>query len=186
MNVYKNCPSFENEQFLLRLTQKDDAFDLLKVYSDVNAVPLFNSDNCHGDDFYYTTEERMRSAVDFWVEAYQKGWFVRWSIVDKSTNAVVGTIEEFHRDASDYFTDCGLLRLDLRSDYEQSEKIVSILSLVVVPSFAVFGCNMVATKALPMATERRKALLNLGFAESDSPLVGFDGTNYYSYFVMKK
>lgn len=186
MNVYKNCPSFESEQFLLRLTNQGDVSDLLKVYSDLKSVPLFNGDNCHGDDFYYTTEERMRSAVDFWVEAYQKGWFVRWSIIDKITNEVVGTIEEFHRDADDAFTNCGLLRLDLRSDYERADAIKSILSLIVKPSFDIFGCDMVATKALPIATERRKALTALCFNESNSPLVGFDGTQYFHYFVLNK
>lgn len=186
MNVYKNCPSFESEQFLLRLTNQGDVSDLLKVYSDLKSVPLFNGDNCHGDDFYYTTEERMRSAVDFWVEAYQKGWFVRWSIIDKITNEVVGTIEEFHRDADDAFTNCGLLRLDLRSDYERADAIENILSLIVKPSFDMFGCDKVATKALPIAVERRKALNALGFTECDSPLVGFDGTQYFAYFVISK
>lgn len=186
MNVYENCPKYENDKFALRLTTREDVKDLLKVYSDVAAVPLFNSDNCHGDDFHYTTIERMTQAVDFWIVAYQKGWFVRWSIVDKATNAVVGTIEEFRRDADDYFTDCGLLRLDLRSDYEQSDAIADILSLITLPSFDIFGCSMVATKASPIAVERIKALRALGFVEVDSPLAGFDGTKYYSYFALKK
>ena len=36
---------FENEKFLLRLISTDDIVDLLKVYSDPDAVPFFNSDN---------------------------------------------------------------------------------------------------------------------------------------------
>ena len=77
MNVYQFCPEIQNGNFLFRLVQSSDVYDLLKVYSDVKAVPLFNSDNCHGDDFHYTTLERMRSALDFWQEAYKNGWFVR-------------------------------------------------------------------------------------------------------------
>ncbi|MDE6200266.1 MAG: GNAT family N-acetyltransferase [Clostridiales bacterium] len=184
MDVYKNCPTFENDKFILRLTVERDVADLLKVYSDKKAVPLFNSDNCHGDDFFYTTLERMQQAYDFWEEAYRNGWFVRWSIVDKATNEAVGTIEEFHRDAGDHFTDCGLLRLDLRSDYEVDDKIESILSLIVLPSFDLFGCGKVATKAIPAATERIKVLTSLGFTPSDNPLVGSDGTKYYSYYEL--
>ena len=60
MHIYQDCPEVKTERFLLRLTGEQDCEDLLKVYSDVKAVPLFNSDNCHGDDFYYTTLERMR------------------------------------------------------------------------------------------------------------------------------
>ncbi|MDE6029763.1 MAG: GNAT family N-acetyltransferase [Clostridiales bacterium] len=186
MNVYENCPTYENDEFIIRLTIERDIADLLKVYSDEKALPLFNSDNCHGDDFHYTTLERMRQAFEFWEEAYRNGWFVRWSVVDKSTNEAVGTIEEFHRDAGDHFDHCGLLRLDLRSDYEVADKIASILSLIVPPSFDLFGCKMVATKAPAAATERIKALTSLGFTPSDKPLVGHDGTKYYAYYELNK
>ena len=47
-DVYENCPAFENDKFLLRFSQLDDAEDLVSVYSDKNALPFFNSDNCHG------------------------------------------------------------------------------------------------------------------------------------------
>ena len=58
MNVYEDCPVFQNERYVLRLVEDGDIGDLLKVYSDVKAVPLFNGDNCNGDDFHYTTPER--------------------------------------------------------------------------------------------------------------------------------
>ena len=61
-DVYENCPAFENDKFLLRFSQLDDAEDLVSVYSDKNALPFFNSDNCHGDNFYYPNEDRMRQA----------------------------------------------------------------------------------------------------------------------------
>ena len=70
-NPYEKCPVLENEQYLLRLVEASDAPDLLAVYSDEKAVPLFNSDNCHGDDFHYTTLQRMQDAVGFWLWAYQ-------------------------------------------------------------------------------------------------------------------
>lgn len=186
MNIYKDCPVLENEKYLLRLVEKGDAADLLKVYSDEKAVPLFNSDNCHGDDFHYTTLERMEQALDFWLTAYQNGWFVRYCIVDKETNAAIGTIEEFRRDENDYFTNCGLLRLDLASSHEKAAEIGSILSLIAVPSFELFGCDKVATKAIATATERINALQEMGFEKSAEPLVGHDGTKYYDYYVLKK
>ncbi len=186
MNVYKNCPQFSNAKYCLRLIEKPDTQDLLKVYSDVDAVKLFNCDNCHGDDFYYTTFERMQQAVDFWVEAYANGWFVRWSVVDNANGSVIGTIEAFKRDAEDYFTDCALLRLDLRSDYEKSDEIESIMSLIAEPSLNLFGCSMVATKAIAKATERIAALNKLGFVCAKEKLVGHDGTQYGDYFVLRK
>ena len=186
MNVYQFCPEIQNGNFLFRLVQSSDVYDLLKVYSDVKAVPLFNSDNCHGDDFHYTTLERMRSALDFWQEAYKNGWFVRFAIIDKTKNEVIGTIEEVRRDDNDYFTNCGLVRLDLRSDYEHVSAIRDIMSLAASQSFDLFGCGMLATKAVPTALERISALTSLGFAKSDQPLVGHDGTKYYDYYVLTK
>ncbi|MCX4287216.1 MAG: GNAT family protein [Clostridia bacterium] len=185
MNIYKSCPTLQNDEFLLRLVDNSDVNDLLKVYGDVKAVPLFNGDNCHGDDFYYTTLERMRQAVDFWTEAYQNGWFVRLAIVDKINGEVIGTIEEFKRDENDFFTDCGLLRLDLRSDYENAAAISSILQLIAVSSLDLFGCSMVATKAVAAAEERIRALTALGFIKSDEPLIGHDGTKYYDYYILQ-
>ena len=39
----------------------------------------------------------------------------------KNTNCAMGTIELFNRKAKDYFNNCGLLRLDLRSDYGKNK-----------------------------------------------------------------
>lgn len=53
MNIYHTCPTLESEKIIVRLFQDEDCDDLLKVYSDKNALPFFNSDNCDGDNFYY-------------------------------------------------------------------------------------------------------------------------------------
>lgn len=184
-NVYKNCPQFENEKYHLRLVSEDDCKDLLKVYSDEKAVQFFNSDNCGGDDFHYTTESRMKEAIKYWLWEYSRQGFVRWSIIDKDTIEVIGTIELFHRDSNDYFTNCGLLRLDLRSDYENVTDIQNILSLIIEPTFELFDCDKIATKAIPEAKERIKALSNMEFSLSNKILIGYDGTEYRDYFVLK-
>ena len=186
MDIYKTCPTLQNDRFILRLVDDGDTNDLLKVYSDIKAVPFFNSDNCHGDDFHYKTQERMREALIFWKDAYKNGWFVRLAIVDRQTNETIGTIEQFRRDENDYFTECGLLRVDLRSDYEKSDIIQNILSLIVVPSFELFGVKIVATKAISAAKERIKALIAFGFTKSNEPLIGHDGAKYYDYYVLNK
>ena len=185
VDVYQNCPDFENENCLLRLVTKEDKADLLKVYSDEKSVPLFNSDNCGGDDFHYTTESRMEQAIDYWLWEYSRKGFVRWTIAAKTTNEAIGTIELFHRESKDYFTNCGLLRLDLRSDYEIAGEIVDILKLIVGPAYALFHCDKIATKAIDAATERIAALKALGFTQSEEKLIGHDGTEYDSYFVLE-
>lgn len=186
MNPYEKCPVYENENYLLRLIEASDTADLLLVYSDEKAVPFFNSDNCNGDDFHYATLERMQSAVTFWLQAHTEGWFVRWVIIDKNIGHAIGTIELFNRQAKDYFNNCGLLRLDLRSDYEHAESIFEILSLIVPPAFELFDCQMIATKVPSFAPERKIAVEKLGFALSEEALVGGDdGKVYRDYYVLQ-
>jgi RimJ/RimL family protein N-acetyltransferase len=183
VDVYENCPEFEDENYLLRMVCMEDKKDLLKVYSDKAAVPFFNGDNCGGDDFYYITEQRMERAIDYWLYEYHRSGFVRWAIVSKEIHQVVGTIELFHRDADDYFTNCGLLRLDIRSDYEKVSEIIRILKLIIEPAYTLFRCNKIATKAVVTAIQRVQALENLGFSYTEEKLIGHDGTRYDSYFV---
>ena len=130
MNIYENCPVLENEKFILRLTEQKDCDDLLKVYSDKNALPFFNSDNCDGDNFYYETGTRMAEAMDFWKLSYENGWFVRLSIVDKTAARAVGTVELCLRASEDAFNGMGILRVDVKSGYEEAETLYSIISLI--------------------------------------------------------
>ena len=123
--------------------------------------------------------------IDFWLDEYRKKYYVRWTILDKSTCQAIGTIELFNRQAEDYFTDCGLLRLDLRSDYETSDRIIKILSLLLPQAFHLFGCRMIATKVPGSAAERKNAVESLGFAYSEEVLIGsHNGTVYGDYYVL--
>jgi len=187
MNPYEKCPVYENEKYLLRLVEPGDAPDLLRVYSDRRAVPFFNSDNCNGDDFHYTTLERMQSAIDFWLTEYRRGDFVRWAVIDQKSRQAIGTIELFHRRADDFFDHCGLLRLDLGSGYERTEEIADIMSLIVPPAWELFGCDLIATKIPPSASARRAAMEQMGFAASEEKLIGGDDHRSYSdYYILRR
>ena len=186
IDVYKNCPIYENESYMLRMVNKEDKVDLLKVYSDEKALSFFNCDNCGGDDFHYTTEKRMEQAIEYWLWEYARQGFVRWTIVSKVKNEAIGTIELFNRESEDYFTNCALLRLDIRSDYERTSEIVKILKLIIEPAYALFHCDKIATKAIASAVERITALKMLGFQHSEEKLIGHDGTEYGSYFVLEQ
>lgn len=184
-DVYKRCPVFENEHYMLRFVQMEDAKDLLKVYGDAEAVKLCNADNCGGDDFHYTTLQRMKQAIAFWKREYEAQGFVRWSLLDKRTNEVIGTMEMFHRIATDAYA-CGILRLDLRRDYEKAAIITELLTMVLDAFYDLFACDKIATKAIPSASERRKALQALGFSLSDEVLLGHHQERYDSYFTRDK
>ena len=174
----------ENDRFLLCLVSKEDAEDLLEVYSDRNALPFFNSDNCDGDNFYYPTLGRMEEAIDFWLSSYENGWFVRFSIIDKTISQAIGTIEMFKRKAEDGFNDAGVLRLDVRSDYERTEILEELLELFVPQAYALFGCDKIITKVPVYAVERRQAVQAAGFEKSESLLIGtHDHYPYNNYWI---
>ena len=185
MNIYESCPTLENEKFIIRLFQDSDCDDLLKVYSDKNALPFFNSDNCHGDNFYYPTKEKMDSAIDFWLDSYQKKWFVRWVIVDKDSANIIGSVELFHRCADDDFNGVGVLRIDLGSDYEKSSLIKNVLDAIVPSAYEMFDCEEIISKVPIYAVERAQAFSNYGFEKSEKFLVGtIDHYAYKDYWTI--
>lgn len=185
MDIYKTCPTLESEGFLLRGVESGDCDGLLKVYSDKNALPFFNSDNCDGDNFYYATRERMAQALEFWKLAYENGWFVRLAIVDKARSEVIGTVELCLRDSEDAFDRMGILRIDVRSDYEAEAPLYEIAALTAPRLPEMLGCKGVLTKAPIYAVERSKALERAGFARSEHLLIGKTGYAYDGYWTME-
>lgn len=182
MDVYEHCPQFFSERFLLRQVCMEDRDDLLTVYSDRAAVPVFNSDNCTGD-FYITDPKDMENCIGFWLREYALRYYVRWSVIDRSSGHAVGTIELFHRTAEDFYDHVGLLRLDLRSDYETEDAITDILTTLLPQAWELFACDTIATKIPGCAQIRAAALRKLGFQPSGEPLYGHDGTAYGDYYI---
>ena len=162
MNIYETCPVLESERFIIRLFDQHDCDDLLKVYSDKNALPFFNGDNCDGDNFYYATKERMEEALGFWKLSYENGWFVRLSIIDKEVSSVIGTIELCLRVSEDEFNNMGILRVDVRSDYEKEDVLFELFSLITPHLPQMLGCSGVLTKVPIYAVERMKAIQKPG------------------------
>ncbi|MEE1304762.1 MAG: N-acetyltransferase [Agathobacter sp.] len=184
MNIYTKCPVLENDKYVIRLFNDHDCDDLLKVYSDKKALPFFNSDNCDGDNFYYASSERMKEALDFWHMSYENGWFVRLSIVDKTVSAVIGTVELCVRVSEDEYNNMGILRVDVRSDYEEEDELYSIFSLISPEIEKMLGCKGVLTKAPIYAVERIKAIQRVGFNKSEYLLIGKTGYAYDGYWTI--
>ena len=162
--VYENRPCLENELVMLRPVTREDAAALLRCYGDTHAVPYFNSDHCNGDDFHYTTVERMAEAITFWEESRARREFVRWSIVDQSLGEVVGTVEMFHRRAPNDDDPAGVLRVDVQSRMETRAFLHAVISLCLRHFYDAFQVRRILTKAPPFATERIIALEAMGFS----------------------
>lgn len=173
--IYKNCPIFKNETITLRLTTEEDTLELLNCYSDEKAVPLFNSDNCKGDTFYYTTPERMKQTMDMWTWSYETKQFVRMTILLNSTNEIIGTIEMFNRGVAPFYGVHGVLRIDVMSKYEEETILSAVLQLAKDHFYNEFGVEWIVTKAINAATIRREVLSKLGYI----PMKDFALSDYY-------
>ena len=88
LNIYEHCPVYETESFVLRLVTLEDAEALLKCYSDKDMVLKMNSDYCTSD-FFYTTKEEMEQCIKFWLEEYEKQYYVRFAVIPKSENNII-------------------------------------------------------------------------------------------------
>lgn len=179
-NVYEHCPTFFTPGFSLRLVRKEDAKGLLKVYSDHQAYDYFNADNCTSD-FRYSTLREMEQCIDFWLAAYARKEFVRWTILDEHQRPV-GTVEMCRKDDGKDGKGEGILRIDVMSRHEFSDVFERLLRVILPAMHELFNCERILTKALPYMMQRRVALVLMGFFPSKQPLIGQNGIELPHYW----
>ncbi len=145
---------YETESFLLRQVKREDAPQLLRCYSDPAAVALMNDDNCIGG-FLFKTLDEMEQAIHFWNnDVFQ---YARPAVIDKGTGETVGTLEVFGGET-------GVLRVDLRADYERPEVLRELYALAAERFPGDFPMGAMVTKAVSEASARRAVLAELGFS----------------------
>ena len=170
-------------EFSLRGLKTDDWKELIVVYKDVASTPFFNSDNCHGDIFHYSTEEQRKKAIRFWTDSTSKGYFTRKVIVDSSNNRAIGTIEYFVRQNEPNYNDAILLRVDVHHYYEQKKALVKIFRIAMKEAYSACGNLPLLTKGWDYAVERKEALSFLGFAKCGEPLIGHENESFQHYWL---
>ena len=178
LSPYEKCPVYETSSFIIRLIQVSDTEDLLECYSDFEAAKFFNVDNCWNDFMCHSFEE-MKREIEYWLNEYRGGGFVRFSVVDKKKNKAIGTIEMFARpEVYDIYRKVGVLRIDLVSAYEKEEYISEILETTVDNFYDCFTVDHIITKAMPAAVNRISALNKARFIELNDNVIG-PHNNYY-------
>jgi RimJ/RimL family protein N-acetyltransferase len=150
VNPYEECPSFTTRSFTIRLIREEDSESLFKCYNDQTAVELMNDDNCDFG-FYVDSREMMAETIAYWLDFYNKHYFIRFSIVDNATGEAVGTIEGFGGET-------GVLRVDIARSYEKAAYLSEIFIFAKDNFHALFGNEHLVTKAISKATERRQTL----------------------------
>ena len=126
----------------------------------------------------------MPEPIRFWKTAYDNGWFARLSIVDKSVSSVVGTVELCLRVSEDDFNGMGILRVDVRSDYEREDFLYELFSLLTPALEETLGCKGALTKAPLYAVDRINAIRRAGFTKSEHRLIAGSGDAYDGYWTV--
>lgn len=170
-NVYEQSPTYETESFILRLVQLEDAEDLLTCYSDKDNVSKFNNDFCTSD-FYYSSVSEIESCIKFWLEEYQKQYYVRFSVINKTDSKAIGTVEIFGGEA-------GVLRIDLSSKYNTEESFAEILALTKEQFIDDFEISSVKIKTSNIP-EKISCIESFGFIPSKTYRTEF---GYHEYNV---
>jgi ribosomal-protein-alanine N-acetyltransferase len=158
---FEKCPQYQNEHFLIRKMEKEDAGALFLCYSDKEAAKFFNGDAC-GDNFYYTDYVKFLDCMKFWKSRYEVRDFVRFSIIDIVLQEAIGMVEICP--TKKYSVDekwIGILRIDLKSEYEWAYE--EILQCILPSIYEDFGVDAVLTKAQKYAEHRRQILKNHQF-----------------------
>lgn len=99
----------------------------------------------------------MSQAMDFWDLSYKNGWFARFSIVDKTVSTVIGTVELCLRVSEDEFNNMGILRVDVRSDYEKENELYNLFTLVVPKIENLLGVQRCSYKSANLCSRANKS-----------------------------
>lgn len=178
MSIFEYCPNYRFKDITLTKTTEEHAEELLRCYSDARVIALFNSDNCT-TNFECKTIEQMKSLIAYWEKSYDEGTFVRLSVVLNDTYEIIGTVEMYRREENDNFNGYGMLRIDLRSDYEDYDIISQILQIVDRYFYDEFEVAHILTKAPESADDRISALNDADFC----PLKQLVTDKYGDYYV---
>ena len=184
MDIYKECPIWEDDLLLMRRMRREDAENALFIYQDKESRRLFNMDNFTVPCFFETKEE-MEKEIDFYERSYQHREFARWSVFLKSEQRLIASVECFARESDGVFPSAAILRMDVLSRYEAEIVIKHITALMLQHVQEAFGVDMIATKVVKEAYVRRTVLQGLGFRESEIQPIDHHGKSLKDYQICK-
>jgi RimJ/RimL family protein N-acetyltransferase len=172
-NPYINCPQFDTERFHLRQVRMEDAEELLCFYGDLSEW-MFYGNEMSNSIFAsrHATLEEMRKCIAVWLDEYRNKYYIRFSVIDKTTQKAIGTIEVFDNAGKDD----SYLHIDLSSPYENQSYISELLMLADKELFKIFNIKNLLIQAIPSTKERIAALQAFGYQPFECKT---GGTHYY-------
>jgi len=184
-NPFDLCPEYETDQLLFTKVKSEDALELLEVYSDKTTIIHMNNDNC-GDVWQCHSIDVMNKGISSWNQAYEDMHFIRWTVRLKINRRVIGTIElaPAPSDRRFFYKECstGILRVDLKSEYETKEIFSEIYRMTNTEMIEIFGIEKIITKCQKDESERLIGLNNSLYKR----LPNYEIIKYPNYYISYK
>ncbi|WP_134683055.1 GNAT family N-acetyltransferase [Brevibacillus migulae] len=152
----KQFPILETNRLVLREMTEQDASDLYAYYSDREVSK-------HLDWFGPESEEHAKKLIAYWREQYQEDTFMRFGIVRKGENKIIGTIPINPVRGPFRWKLPVVLGYDLSRDYWNQGIMTEALEAVIAYIFETLGNHRITAEVIPDNAASLKVLEKLGF-----------------------
>lgn len=163
MELFSNFPELETEQFILRQMRMEDAPAVFKIFSDAEVTKDMGIEP-------FVSTQQAKELIQFMNELFNQDVAIRWGIVRKSDNMLMGTCGfnawEVRRGSR------GEVGYDLGKDYWRQGYMTEVLKAVITFGFEEMGLHRIEAYTNLDATPSMNLLVKLGF-QKEGVLRGF-------------
>ncbi len=151
--VFQAFPRLETERLVLRRLHPADAESLFAILADERVARFY-------DDEAFTGVSQAREQIESWARGYDEWRSIRWGIVQRGTDTVIGTCGYygFHR-----WHARGSLGYELARPYWRQGIMTEALAAILGFGFREVGVNRIQAVLMPGNEASVKLLEKLGF-----------------------
>lgn len=169
------CPRLKNNRIRIRQLRLDDADKLLSCYQQQGKAPTYFNLDFSNETIPCQNKEQVKNLLKFYLSQSKSKKSVYWTVIDLFNNNSIGVISITPLEKNEDYKNVGLLRMDIKSEYETKEIISAILNMT-EQLYELFDLNTIISKAWLTSRHRINAMLENGFKESfDRYLIKKDG-----------
>lgn len=155
--IFNDFPIVESENLILREIRVDDAADLFNYYSNEAVYRYLD---------WYGPEsiEKAEEIIKIWRQGYDEGWIIRFAIVSKKTNKIIGTVflSEFYEGVR------GEIGYELSEAYWRQGIMTEVLNNILPLAFDKIGLIRIQAFVNTLNIASKTLLKKVGFKEEGS------------------
>jgi ribosomal-protein-alanine N-acetyltransferase len=155
LSTYDNFPVIETERLRLRPVLQSDVPEIFSTFSDRDALKYYGMEPLN-------TEEEANKLVEAFEKSFATGSAIRWGIVLKSDDKLIGTCGFHNWSKSDRRTELGY---ELNRQYWHNGFMNESLKAILHYGFNGLEFNRIAATIRPENSASRALVEKLGFSQ---------------------